>query len=182
MKIGIIGAGNIGGTLGRRWKAAGHEVVYGRRDAISVKQAVQGADVVLLAIPGNAVVELVREHKADLDGAVIVDATNDFGGPSMNVWPEMSKLVPTAKLYRAFNSYGWDVCADPELGGQQPDMFYAGPEGASQNQVEQLITDAGLRPIWVGGSDQVDTVDGVLRLWFNLSRHRGRRIAFKLIQ
>jgi len=41
--------------------------------------------------------------------------------------------------------------------------------------------DAGLRPVWVGGADQADTIDGVLRLWYTLSRARGRRIAFKLI-
>jgi predicted dinucleotide-binding enzyme len=67
------------------------------------------------------------------------------------------------------------------VGGERPDLFYAGPEGDSQKDLEQLITDLGLGPVWVGGADAADVVDGVLRLWFTLARHRGRRIAFRLI-
>jgi len=39
----------------------------------------------------------------------------------------------------------------------------------------------GLNPVWVGGVEHAETVDGVLRLWYTLSRTHGRRIAFKLI-
>ena len=51
----------------------------------------------------------------------------------------------------------------------------------AQEKVERLIEDAGLRPIRVGGTEHVEVVDGVLRLWFTLAQSRGRRIAFKLI-
>ncbi|HUB20969.1 MAG TPA: NAD(P)-binding domain-containing protein [Streptosporangiaceae bacterium] len=64
MKIAIIGTGNIGGTLGRRWLAAGHEVTHGSRDGAgqgpggarqtAVGDAIAGADVVVLAVPGRA--------------------------------------------------------------------------------------------------------------------------------
>jgi 8-hydroxy-5-deazaflavin:NADPH oxidoreductase len=89
--------------------------------------------------------------------------------------------VPKAHLYRAFNSLGWDVYANPTLGGTQVDLFFAGPDGNNRVAVEKLISDVGMRPIWVGGTDQVGTIDGVLRLWFSLSGLRGRRIAFKVI-
>ena len=90
--------------------------------------------------------------------------------------------VPNAHLVRAFNSYGFDVFEDPALGGTQADLFYAGPDGEPRERVEKLIEDAGLRPIWIGaGVESAEVVDGVLRLWFTLSRRRGRRIAFKLI-
>lgn len=187
MKIAVIGAGKIGGTIGGRWQAAGHDVVYGVRDpakkegSAAIGEACRAADVVLLAVPGDAVSALVREHARDLDGKVVIDATNNFRAPSMQSWPEMGKAVPRAHLYRAFNSYGWDVFARPEVGGVQADHFFAGPEGEGKATVERLIADAGLRPIWVGGPEQVDVVDGVLRLWFTLSQHRGRRIAFKLL-
>jgi predicted dinucleotide-binding enzyme len=123
----------------------------------------------------------VRDHAGDLDGKVIIDATNNFGGESMNAWSEVASVVPKAHLYRAFNSLGWDVLANPVLGGEQADLFYAGWEGETRAAVEELISDAGLRPVWVGDTDAVDTIDGVLRLWFTLARTRGRRIAFKLI-
>jgi predicted dinucleotide-binding enzyme len=187
MKVAVIGAGRVGGTIGGRWEAAGHEVVYGLRDpskvpgAKSISAALGSAGTVLLAIPGNAVAQLVREHARELDGKLVIDATNNFGGASMNSWPEISAVLPKAKLYRAFNSYGFDVFTEPLIGGERPDLFYAGPEGESQKDLERLIADAGLGPVWVGGADAVDVVDGVLRLWFTLARHRGRRIAFRLI-
>jgi 8-hydroxy-5-deazaflavin:NADPH oxidoreductase len=183
MKVAVIGAGRIGGTIGGRLEGAGHEVVYGLRDpskkpgAKSIAAALGSADTVLLAIPGNAIVQFAREHAKDLDGKAVIDATNNFGGPSMNSWAELAKTLPKAKLYRAFNTYGWDVFANPSLGGETPDLFYAGPD----DHIERLITDAGVRPVRVGGTDTADVVDGMLRLWFTLSQSRGRRIAFKLL-
>jgi 8-hydroxy-5-deazaflavin:NADPH oxidoreductase len=187
MKIATVGAGNIGSTLGERWTKAGHEVVYGlrdpskRKDAKPIGQALDGADAVLLALPGSATVDFVREHAKALDGRIILDATNNFPGPKFNSWPELGAAIPTAQLYRAFNTLGWDVFANPLVGGVRADLFYCGPEDSGREVVEQLIGDAGLRPIWVGGVDEVDTVDGVLRLWVVLSRLRGRRIAFKVL-
>lgn len=187
MKIAVIGAGKIGGTIGGKWEAAGHEVIYGLREpgkkkgARSIAQALKPADVVLLAIPGAAVAHFAEEHGKDLDGKVVIDATNAFGGPAAHSWPQISSAAPEAQLYRAFNTYGWDVFANPSIGGEQPDLFYAGPEGAGEKKVEQLISDLGLRPVRVGGTDAVDVVDGVLRLWFTLAQSRGRRIAFRLL-
>lgn len=186
MNVAVIGAGNIGGTIGGAWQKAGHEVTYGLREpakkegAKSIDLACDNADVILLAVPGNAVVDFVREHQKQLDGKIVIDATNNFQGGSVNSWHELGKLIPDALLYRVFNIYGFDVFANPTLGGEQPDMFYCGPEKDAP-VVERLIEDVGLRPVRVGGIDAVDTVDGVLRLWFTLSRTRGRRIAFKLI-
>ena len=186
MKVAVIGAGNIGGTIGGHWQKAGHEVTYGLREpakkkgAKSIDIACGDADVILLALPGKAVVDFVREHEKKLDGKIILDATNNPGAPSFNAWHELAKAVPNALLYRVFNTYGYEIFANPSVGGEKPDMLYAGPE-KDASVVEGLIQDVGLRPLRVGGMDAVDTVDGVLRLWFTLSRTRGRRIAFKLI-
>jgi predicted dinucleotide-binding enzyme len=187
MKIAIIGAGNIGGTLGERWVKAGHEVIYGLRDpsrragARPIGQALGWAEAVLLALPGAAALDFAREHAEALDGKVIVDATNNIRAAKINAWPELTTALPRAQLYRAFNTLGWDVFANPLVGGTQADLFFCGPDGQGRQTVEQLIADAGLRPVWVGGPEQVETVDGVLRLWLVLSRERGRRIAFKLL-
>ena len=186
MKIAVIGAGKVGGTLGGKWETAGHEVVYGLRDpskkkgAQSIADALGTGEVVLLAIPGDAVVDLVHEHATALDGKVVIDATNNFSGAAMHSWAECQPVMPKARLYRAFNSYGWDVYADPVIGGQQADLFYAGPDDGLET-VERLIADVGLRPVRVGDTDQAATIDGVLRLWFALVRSRGRHIALKLL-
>ena len=187
MKITVIGAGRIGGTIGTKWEAAGHAVVYGLRDpskkagAKAIAESLKGAEVVLLAVPAGALSEFVEEHARQLDGKTVIDATNNFGGETFHQWPALKAAIPKAHLYRAFNSLGWDVFAEPVIGGIQADLFYAGPEGASKHAVERLIEDVGLRPIWVGDSDHAETVDGVLRLWYTLSRTHGRHIAFKLI-
>jgi 8-hydroxy-5-deazaflavin:NADPH oxidoreductase len=187
MKVAVIGAGNIGGTIGGAWEKAGHEVAYGLRDpskkkgAKNVDAALASAEVVLLAVPGGAVVDLVRDQKKNLDGKILIDATNNFRAASMHSWSQLGEIVPNAQLFRAFNTLGWDVFANPVLGGEKADLFYAGPDGPPRAKVEQLIEDAGVRPIRVGGTEQADVVDGVLRLWFTLTQSRGRRIAFRLI-
>ena len=187
MKIAVIGAGHIGGTIGQKWEEAGHDVAYGLRDPSkkaggkTIADSLKGAEAVLFAVPAGALGPFVHEHAKELDHKILIDATNNFGGERFHQWPLLSETLPNAHLYRAFNSYGFDVFADARIGGEQPDLFYAGPEGPSKAKVEKLIEDVGLNPVWVGGTDQAETVDGVLRLWIVLSRRHGRRIAFKLI-
>jgi predicted dinucleotide-binding enzyme len=187
MRIAVIGAGRIGGTIGGKWEAAGHDVVYGLRDpgkkngAKPIAEALNGADAVLLAIAGSGVGQVAHDNGKGLDHKIVIDATNDVGGKSLQHWDLLREASPNVRLYRAFNTYGFEVFADASLGGARPDLFYAGPDGDSKQKVEQLIKDVGLNPVWVGGPDAVDVVDGVLRLWFTLARRLGRRIAFRLI-
>lgn len=200
-RIAVLGAGNIGGTLGRKWIAAGHQVVFGVTDPAAsraqairaelgestpisgVAEALDGADVVALAIPGGAVEELIRSQAGRLEGKTIIDATNRMGGGPMNSVAALSAAAPTARVYRAFNSLGWENFADPVLNGVQADLFYAGPDGDARQTVEQLISDVGLRPMYVGGPDQVGVVDAVASLWFALAlgQRKGRRLAFKTL-
>ena len=72
MRIAVIGKGHIGGTLGSKWRAAGHDVVYGARDGSgpgpdgapvrSIGDALKDAEVVLLAVPGQAVPDVVTSR------------------------------------------------------------------------------------------------------------------------
>ena len=131
MRIAVIGAGNIGGTIGGKWEAASHDVVYGLRDpskrsgAHSIDDALHAGEAILLAIPGGAVVEFAREHGKALEGKIVIDATNNFRAASAHSWAEIAKAAARAQLYRAFNTYGWDVFAEPSIGGSKPDLFYA---------------------------------------------------------
>src|SRR5919107_1789439 len=94
MRIAILGAGNVGGTLGRRWAELGHNVRFGVRDASRGASAVKGggalpgsasvaptadavrsAEVVVLATPWDAVRDSLRDA-GQLDGVVVLDATN----------------------------------------------------------------------------------------------------------
>lgn len=201
MKISILGSGNIGGALGRKWAGKGHTIKFGVRDVtdpkhrslidsaagdITVASPAEAADfgeVVVLAIPGNAVEPLVKASGGALAGKIIIDATNRIGQAEMNNLQIVAKQVPSARLYRAFNSLGWENFDNPQLGGSQVDLFYCGDPGDARPTVEQLIADIGLRPIYVGDLTQLDAVDSLAKLWFALAfgQGYGRRLAFKLL-
>jgi len=115
----------------------------------------------------------------------VLDATNNVGGDGpLNASAAVGAAAPGALYYRAFNTLGWENFAEPTFpGGERADLFYAGPDGPSRPAVEQLIADVGLHPVWVGGPEHVETVDGVARLWFALvmGRHMARRTAFRVL-
>ena len=186
MKIAVIGAGNIGRTLGGKWAAAGHDVVYGARSpgapgTAAIADAVAGAEVVVLAVPGAAAKGLVASLDGALAGKVVIDATNDVQGAGK--LHALDELADGAHPVRAFNTLGWENFADPVFDGVSADLFYAAEEGAGKQVADRLISDIGLRPVWLGGVDTFDLVDSLTRLWFTLvfQRKLGRRLAFKML-
>jgi predicted dinucleotide-binding enzyme len=201
MKIGIIGVCNVGATLWRVWALAGHEVRFGVRDkgapkvldllagvegmatADSVAETIRFAQVVLLALPGVAVGELVRDQRSDLDGKIIVDATNSTGQPEMHNMTLLEGTLPKAEVFRAFNTLGWENFAEPMFGDEQADLFYCGASGEARDRMERLIRDIGLRPIYVGGPEAASLLDDMTRLWFTLvfAEGYGRHTAFRLL-
>ena len=183
--IAVIGSGNIGGTIGEAWGRAGHEVAFASRSpepprTVGIPDAIAAADVVLLAVPGHAVPGLLAEHGAALDGRVVIDATNDIGGERLHHAEAYAEHAPGARFVRAFNTLGYELFAEPRIGGETADLFWCGPEDAG---IEQLIADVGLRPVRVGGIDAIDVVDGVGRLWLTLVFRQGRprRLAFRML-
>ena len=201
MKIGVIGAGNIGGTLGAKWASENHEVVFGVRDpqkeSLTEKigamsgtvqvglsaEAIVFADVVVFAAPGASVGPIVDANLDNLRGKTIIDASNNMRGESRHALGYLRDRLPTANLYRAFNSLGWENLANPDFEGTKADLFYCGDE-AAKSTVEQLISDIGLEPVYLGGTDRVDLVEGMTDMWFNLALKQGmgRRLAFKLLR
>jgi 8-hydroxy-5-deazaflavin:NADPH oxidoreductase len=190
LTIAVVGTGNIGGTLGRAFAAAGHTVVLGSRHPadgadpreVPVAEALRGADVVVLALPGSAVPAFAQEHAAALAGPLVVDAANTIGGggPADN-HDVLTGAVPGLRYARAFNTLGWENFADPRYGGTPGDLFFSSAE-ADRAEVETLIEAVGLRPVFVG-EGQHEVVDGVLRLWFALAvgQGHGRHLAFRML-
>jgi hypothetical protein len=186
MKIAVIGAGNIGRTLGGKWAAAGHEVAYGVRSpgaagTAAIADAAAGAEVVVLAVPGAAAKDVVASLGGVLAGKVVIDATNDIQGAGK--LHALDELAEGAHPVRAFNTLGWENFADPVFDGVTADLFYAAEEGTGKEVADKLIIDVGLRPVWLGGIDTFDLVDSLTRLWFTLAFQRklGRRLAFKML-
>ena len=186
----MIGKGNIGGSLGSKWIAAGHDVVYGARDGsgegpggapvASIGDAIEHADVVVLAVPGKVAGDVVAGHGAALAGKTVVDAVNRIGAPDLDSRATIAQAAPQARYVRAFNSLGWENFANPMPGTS---MFFAADPDARAT-AEELITAVGLEPTFVGDASATATVDALLPLWFALVQQNGgnRRVALRVIQ
>lgn len=193
MNITIIGAGNIGRTLGTKWMQAGHAIIYGVRNPTDpkhaglntgpIKESLKQADVILLALPGAAVGEFANQFGADLNGKLVIDSTNNPRSPVINNLAVLQSAAPGARIVHAFRTLGWENFANPQLGGQQIDLFFAGDPSA-RAITEQLIHEVGLRPVYFGGHEAIPAIDGLMRAWFALAfgQGKGRRVAFKLLE
>jgi 8-hydroxy-5-deazaflavin:NADPH oxidoreductase len=193
MTVAVVGTGRVGGTLGRAFARAGMDVRLGSRDpeasataagdsgarVMAVDAALDRADVVLVALPGNRVVDFLRTHAAALEGTLVVDVANRVGDPTVNSAADVAAIVPGARYARAFNSYGWEVFEAPDFDGERPHLLYSADE-ADRATVEDLIEAVGLRPMYVG-PDQADVVDAVLRVLFPMFRRYGRHTAFRVL-
>jgi len=189
MRIAVIGKGNIGGSLGSKWLAAGHDVVYGARDGSGagpgggpvrgIGDALKDADVVVLAVPGQVVADVVTGHGAALAGKTVIDAVNRIGAPEFDSRAIIASAAPQARYVRAFNSLGWENFADPMPG---TNMFFAADPDARAT-AEELIRAVGLEPAFLGDATATATVDGLLPLWFALVQQNGgnRRVALRVV-
>jgi predicted dinucleotide-binding enzyme len=191
VEIAVIGTGFIGGILGRALARAGHRVTFGSRHpgdesvaagtpatVTTVADALAPAEVVILALPGAAVAELTSAHRDVLDSKLVIDATNQMGQPVAN---SRAALPSDVRYARAFNTLGGENIADPHFADGPADMFFSAPE-ADRGTVETVITDVGLRPIYLG-EDQETLVDALFQIWITLAlkQGRGRRLALRLI-
>lgn len=179
MNIAVIGTGKVGRTLGEALRErAGHDVRYGSRTPEkSVREALDGAEAVIVAIPGEVVADFARDHADELAGKVVIDTTNKFGNGPVH----SAAAFPGARYARAFNTLGWENFAEPVFDGVVADLFYSAEE-ADREIVERLITDVGLNPVYLGPG-QHDLLDQLLMLWFTLAngQGRGRHLAFKVL-
>jgi predicted dinucleotide-binding enzyme len=201
--ISVIGAGNIGRTLGVAWLRAGYPVTFGVRDSAAdsvqhtrsqlgdgarvmpIPDALASASVVVLALPGGAVDDFIAEHGAALSDRIVVDAANRaFGsaGP-MNSIDAIRAHADVTGIVRAFNSIGWENMANPRFDGITADLLYCA-DPVAQATAEELITALGLRPVLVGDLEQVHLVDSLTGLWAALAygQRRGRNLAFKVLE
>jgi hypothetical protein len=184
VQIAILGAGQVGSTLGRLWHAAGHDVTFAARHAArpqalaaelgerahgaSVADAVAGAHVVLVAVPGPAVTEVLQAAGL-LDSRVMIDAANSFGQQQVTL-RSLADAFPQARWVRAFNSLSASIMADDNHRNPPWVMFLSGDEEAKP-AVAQLIRDAGFDPFDLGGIDDSGLQDPGSALWLNILTH-----------
>jgi hypothetical protein len=192
MEIAIIGTGFIASVLGGALGRSGHKVTFGSRDpssadlkvdapasVASVADAVAGAEVIILALPGQAVDQLALEYGAVLEGKLVIDSTNRMGHAVSN---SRAALPSGVRYVRAFNTLGGENMAEPVFADGRADMFFSAPE-ADRPTVEMVIEGVGLRPVYVG-EDEEGLIDSLFQLWIALAMRqgRGRRLAFRLLE
>lgn len=207
MKVGIIGAGNVGGTLGRLWTARGHEVFFGVRDPFarppvsrgkaptvrsgSVAQAAEFGDVVVLATPWGATRDAIQAA-GSLSGKVVIDCTNPLAedlaglaiGHSTSAAEEVARWAPGAQVVKCFNTLGAQNFPDPLFGDQRASMFLCGDDRRAKDTVAALGVDLGFDMIDAGPLTRARLLEPLAMLWISLAYAQGLgpRIAFKLLR
>jgi len=172
--IAIIGSGNVGQALATSFHRAGHRVTLsashpehattagaaiGVRSARSNREAVQQADIVVIAVPfGSAAEQVAMEIAPYVEGKIVIDPTNPLnatytgllteGGPSAA--ERFATWLPTAQVLKAFNTLFASTQAQPVVDGIQLDGFVAGDDADAKRVVLALVESIGLRPVDVG--------------------------------
>lgn len=178
-KIGIVGSGHIGGTLGILFAKAGYEVLYSSRHPDTLKDLVKTAgpkacagtvaealafgDVIVLSVPLKAVPELGAEIKEALNGKIVIDTSNPYPERDGAIAEEarkepggmgtfLARLLPGARIIRAFNTvYFEDLKRTTTRGGEKIGVPIAGDDKEGLEAAVELVERAGLDPVVVGG-------------------------------
>jgi hypothetical protein len=209
MKIGIIGTGSVGGTLGRRWARNGHSVTFGTRSGkteslndllaqagptartASVAEAARESDVLLLGVRWQAIEQALIDCES-VAGKVVIDPSlpllPDFSGLSAGTTTSGGEMVAQwaqgAQVIKAFNHMGVEVMADPNFNGTKAAAFYCGDDPAARGTAGSLIGELGFDAIDVGPLSMARYTEPLGYLWVALA-HRvglGRGIAFELMR
>lgn len=205
MKIAIIGAGNVGKALAGSFVRAGHGVTLsaahadharaaadttGARAAASARDAVAGADVVVLAVPYGALLAVVDELGDALTGKVVIDATNplrdDYTGLALegtSAAEQVQSHAKGAKVVKAFNSALAARQAEPRVAGLQSDGFVAGDDAQAKATVLELVSSIGFNPIDAGALEVARALEGLalVNILFQLHNNGSWQTAWKLI-
>ncbi|MAU18982.1 MAG: NADP oxidoreductase [Martelella sp.] len=176
MKIGILGAGTVGTTLGTHLAAAGHQIlITNGRETESLAETVRGldqplepvtvddlldqAEMILLAVPWRNVRDVLRKD-IDWGGRIVVDATNII----LSIIPDIqidnlegdsgseivARLAPSARVVKAFNTLPFETMFAPVPTGFRRVLFVAGDDPDAVSAVSGLIEQIGFQSVAIG--------------------------------
>jgi hypothetical protein len=156
MKIAILGTGSVGTALGTRLAQAGHQVNYGSRKpaehqgAVSHREAVESAEVVVTAIPGAAVLstlEAIGEgalgDRIMLDPSVALTAEMTLAYPNDSLARQIQERFPRARVVNTLNTMNVSVMIDPLASLSQATAFLSGDDADAKATVTALLADLG---------------------------------------
>jgi predicted dinucleotide-binding enzyme len=207
MKIGILGAGNVGGTLGESWTRRGHDVVFGVRNpgaadvqaivarcatrahAASPAEAASN-DVIVNALPWPATKSVIES--LNLSGKILLDCANplkpDLSGLEVGTTTSGAEMVASwargAKVAKVFNTTGFNNMANPTYGGERIPMFYCGDDADAKRVAATLARDTGFDPIDAGPLSNARLLEpyAMLWIWLAIKGGMGRDFAFEIVK
>jgi predicted dinucleotide-binding enzyme len=176
LKIGVIGGGHIGSTVGTLWVKSGHPVMFSSRHPEELAPLVQGlgdlakagtvaeaiafGDVVFIAVPYNAYPQIGKDYGSALAGKVVLDAGNataardgelSVEAKEEGIGATSAKYLPGAKIVRAFNSMGYKFfVSEAGRAGDRMAIPLAGDDKDALTIASALVHDAGFDPVVIG--------------------------------
>jgi 8-hydroxy-5-deazaflavin:NADPH oxidoreductase len=212
MRLAIIGAGNVGGTLGTAWaQKAGHEIFFGVRNPTSDQtqalvrrldgraqagtpaQAAAFAEFIVLTTPWNAAETAIRSM-GDLSGKIILDATNPLAagpdglsleiGHSISAGEKVQGWAQGASVFKTLNTTGFGNMANPVFRGVKSVMFVAGDDATNKPRVIELVAALGFEVVDAGPLRNARLLEAHAMLWIELAIKRGlgRDFAFAIVR
>ena len=202
MKIGIIGAGNMGSAFAKRLAGAGHEVTITAQDpshaeaaasgaggnvrAVSLEQIASASELLIVATPYEASAEALR-GAGDVDGKTVIDISNpltpDYSGLtvgySSSAAEEIQKAVPSAWIVKAFNTVFAQVLAAQGRGDRKVQVLYAGDDDSAKQAVRALIESAGFEAVDAGPLSNARYLEplGMLNIFLGYMAGQGTGVA-----
>lgn len=203
-KVAVLGSGTVGQVLADGFLKHGDEVVRGTRSpekladwrakagpkasTATFADAVQGADLVVLAVKGVAAEEVVKQAGPDaLAGKTVIDATNPiaevpptngvlhyFTSLEESLMERLQKLAPQANFVKAFSCVGNAFMVNPDFGGEKPTMFICGNDAGAKAQVVAVLERFGWDHEDVGGVEGARAIEPLCILWCAPGFQRGR--------
>lgn len=190
MRIAIIGAGNVGSTLGRAWQRRGHEITYGVRNPDDSKYAdlgpvtdnaaaVAAADIVAVCTPWQATQAAVAAC-GDLTGKVVIDCTNPLTpdvtalelGHTTSGAEQVAAWASGARVCKAMNQIGAPMMDAPAL-PSSPVMFVCGNDDAAKEIAAQLVRGLGFETLDAGDLTAARLLEPLALLWIHMALRRG---------
>lgn len=175
-KIGIVGSGRVGGTLGAVWAKTGHEVMFSSRNiehdrALAAKtgpnaragtprEAAAFGDVVTISVPYRSLPEVGKDLADLIKGKVVIDTCNPFVARDGEIatWARekgaglaSAELLPGARIVRAFNAVGYARMGTAHEQPGRIGMPIAGDDAEAVAVVSRLVRDIGFEPVLIGG-------------------------------
>ncbi|AIC16379.1 NADPH-dependent F420 reductase [Nitrososphaera viennensis] len=212
MKVGIIGSGEVGQRLGDGFIELGHDVKIGTRDpqklaawvekhggkkasAGSFAEAAAFGDIITIATlwTGTQSAIEMAGGPANFAGKVVIDVTNPLDYSTMpprlavghtdSAGETVQRLLPDAKVVKAFNIVGNPLMLHPDFAGGRPTMFVCGNDDGAKNLVRGIAFSLGWETVDIGGIEGARLLEPLAMLWIvHYFRTNSGNHAFKLLR